>query len=75
MLLTIYLVWIIDYQKWSHLPDLPLGDKIREKVNLGISLDNLHLLKPYEVRSGKDREPYAVYYALGWAIHWTCKPQ
>ena len=58
-----------DTDKWSHLSDLPIPTKVCEEVKLVIGLDNPHLLKPYEVRIGKDREPYAVRYALGWAIH------
>ena len=58
-----------DTEKWDHLSDLPIPTKVCEEVKLVIGLDNPHLLKPYEVRLGKDREPYAVRYALGWAIH------
>lgn len=60
-----------DIDKWSHLSDLPIPIKVREEVKLIIGLDNPHLLKPYEIRVGEDTdgEPYAVRYALGWAIH------
>ena len=61
-----------DTGKWSHLANVPAADRIIDEVELVIGLDNPHLLRPQEVRPGNgmdDTDPYAVRYALGWAIH------
>lgn len=58
-----------DTGKWNHLADVPVAGRVLEEVELVIGLDNPHLLRPIEIRTGKGMDPYAVRYVLGWAIH------
>ena len=58
-----------DIKKWDHLRNLDYDNTFNDIVSLVIGLDHPHLLRPLEVRSGADREPYAVRTALGWNIN------
>ncbi|XP_042887248.1 uncharacterized protein LOC122263026 [Penaeus japonicus] len=59
----------VDVKKWRHLESLELPNVNAEVVSIVIGQDYPHLLKPQEVRSGKDNEPYAIRTVLGWAIN------
>ncbi|XP_042888382.1 uncharacterized protein LOC122263818 [Penaeus japonicus] len=59
----------VDVKKWRHLESLELPKVNAEVVSIVIGQDYPHLLKPQEVRSGKDNEPYAIRTVLGWAIN------
>ena len=55
-------------EQWGHLGDIQYGNDCGD-VSLLIGQDNPHVLRPLEVRHGKDYEPYAVRTALGWAVN------
>ncbi|XP_042887785.1 uncharacterized protein LOC122263440 [Penaeus japonicus] len=59
----------VDVKNWRHLESLELPNVNAEVVSIVIGQDYPHLLKPQEVRSGKDNEPYAIRTVLGWAIN------
>ena len=58
-----------DANHWSHLKDVPVLKDMNLSVGLIIGQDYPDLLKPLEVRSGAEGEPYAVKTMLGWTIN------
>ena len=58
-----------DVNHWSHLKDVPVLKDMNLSVCLIIGQDYPDLLKPLEVRSGAEGEPYAVKTMLGWKIN------
>ena len=56
-----------DLSKWDHLKDVKNPET--SQVDLLIGQDCPQALRPIEVRSGSDDEPYAVRTYLGWTIN------
>jgi hypothetical protein len=56
-------------QRWEHLKDLKLPEITSEDVHLIIGQDAPRLLRPEELRIGKENDPYATRTVLGWAIN------
>ena len=54
---------------WPHLADLEMPTTERNQVDLLIGQDHSELLVPLEVRTGKDKEPFAIRTHLGWAVN------
>ena len=65
--------WAEAKYKYPHLADLPLKNHPgRPDILLGI--DNIDFHKGLEVRSGKNKEPYAERTVLGWIPRGTAEP-
>ena len=60
---------------FDHLKGLDISPCRQAAVSLLIGQDYAHLLRPLEVRVGKDRDPYAVRTPLGWVIHGSSRPK
>jgi hypothetical protein len=56
-------------ERWEHLKDIPFEFEERAPVGLLIGMDVPEALKPLEVVSGNEEEPYAVRTALGWSLN------
>ena len=56
-----------DISRWKYLQGLEIPDKMQVKLLIG--QDNAHILRPLEIRCGRDDEPYAVRTVLGWTIN------
>ena len=55
-----------DTKKWPHLCDLPLSNL--QDVSIIIGQDHPEAFKIQELRFGRENQPYAVQYPLGWAV-------
>lgn len=61
----------INFKKYSHLRAIKnkLSQNVDLKPEMLIGQDNVHLIIPLEVRSGKLYEPLATRTPLGWSMH------
>ena len=58
-----------DLNKWSHLCDLNIEEQDDTQVGLIIGLKEKPMLFiPMEYRSGREDEPIAIRYSLGWSL-------
>ena len=54
---------------WPHLADLKMPTAEHNQVDLLIGQDHSELLVPLEVRTGKDKDPFAIRTHLGWVVN------
>ena len=54
---------------WPHLKHVPILDVETSDVHILIGQDCADLLKPLEIKAGKQDEPYAVKTVFGWSIN------
>ena len=54
---------------WPHLADLEMPTVECNHVDLLIGQDHSDLLVPLDVRTGKDKEPFAIRTHLGWVVN------
>ena len=59
----------VDISVFPHLAGTVKAIPNEVKVELLIGMDNAHLLRPLEVKSGQNNEPYAVRTVLGWSLN------
>ena len=62
-----------DIKPLAHLKQIEYNNTYSDKVSIVIGLDHPHLLRPLEVLSAGDDDPYAVRTALGWTVNGPVK--
>ena len=67
------IAYVEDIVDWKHLQNIDYTNTYKDQVLLVIGLSHPHLLRPVEVRSAADHEPYAVRTELGWTVNGPVK--
>ena len=57
-----------DLRNWKHLEGIPF-QLVDAEIGLLLGMNALDVLKPLEVVSGSDQEPFAIRHKLGWAFY------
>ena len=57
-----------DIGKWPHLKGVEVFQDPIEQIDLLIGVDNPVVFHVLETRRGKEEEPYAIRYSLGWTV-------